>query len=330
MQHILALAVITHATRLEHRRPANPIKRIQQPGPARNRRERGNANIQRFEHALFHQPVLGCGKGIGGRAHRLSGVRQNFQRARRHVFELAGDVVAVGQLHQRVPVVPLAHNQPADIAGTGVFRRVDKRNPGAQRDTRQGQHAGQLAAAENARLHDVRGSLAASTASVWSCRQRRTLARISGRVRATMLAASKAALMAPALPVASVPTGTPPGIWAMESRESIPLSARDCMGTPSTGSTVLEATMPGRCAAPPAPATTTSMPRCSADPAHSNMTSGVRCAEMILTSCGTASASSTSTPWAMVSQSVFEPMMMPTSGELPMSVPLQGKQVILA
>ena len=45
--------------------------------------------------------------------------------------------------------------------------------------------------------------------------------------------------MAPGLPIASVPTGTPPGICTMESSESIPFSAADSMGTPSTGRQVL-------------------------------------------------------------------------------------------
>ena len=60
-------------------------------------------------------------------------------------------------------------------------------------------------------------------------------------------------MVAPGLPIASVPTGTPPGIWTIESSESSPWSAALCTGTPSTGSTVCAATMPGRCAAPPAP-----------------------------------------------------------------------------
>ena len=68
----------------------------------------------------------------------------------------------------------------------------------------------------------------------------------------------------PALPIASVATGTPPGIWTIDSSESSPCSAALCTGTPSTGSTVCAATMPGRCAAPPAPAMITSMPRASA------------------------------------------------------------------
>ncbi len=73
-----------------------------------------------------------------------------------------------------------------------------------------------------------------------------------------MAVASSAAFAAPAFPMASVPTGTPPGICTMDSNESIPLSALDSIGTPSTGSTVCAATMPGRWAAPPAPATITS------------------------------------------------------------------------
>ena len=64
-------------------------------------------------------------------------------------------------------------------------------------------------------------------------------------------------------PMASVPTGTPPGICTIESSESRPLSAWLWTGTPSTGSSVCAATMPGRWAAPPAPAMITSRPRAS-------------------------------------------------------------------
>jgi hypothetical protein len=79
-----------------------------------------------------------------------------------------------------------------------------------------------------------------------------------------MAVASRAAFTAPARPMASVPTGTPAGICTMETRESTPFSAADCTGTPSTGTTVLAAVIPGRWAAPPAPAMMTSRPRASA------------------------------------------------------------------
>ena len=47
-------------------------------------------------------------------------------------------------------------------------------------------------------------------------------------------------------------------------------------GTPTTGSGVIEATMPGRCAAPPAPAMITPIPRSLAVLAYSHSRSGVR------------------------------------------------------
>ena len=82
-----------------------------------------------------------------------------------------------------------------------------------------------------------------------------------------MRAASSPALAAPALPMATVATGTPLGIWTMERSESSPLSVDERTGTPMTGSTVLAAVIPGRCAAPPAPAMMTWMPRPSASSA---------------------------------------------------------------
>src|SRR5262249_43450328 len=95
---------------------------------------------------------------------------------------------------------------------------------------------------------------ASATASVWRLRHasRRPASALSWS--ANTLAASSAALMAPARPRARVRTGTPGGICTIEQSESIPAKALDSTGTPNTGSTVIDAVMPGRCAAPPAPA----------------------------------------------------------------------------
>jgi hypothetical protein len=90
--------------------------------------------------------------------------------------------------------------------------------------------------------------------------------------------------VAPELPIASVPTGMPAGICTVESRESIPFSALDWMGTPSTGSSVRAALTPARWAAPPAPAMITSSPRPSAPATYSSTRAGVRWADMTLTS----------------------------------------------
>ena len=74
-----------------------------------------------------------------------------------------------------------------------------------------------------------------------------------------MRTASRPALRA--FPIATVATGTPDGICTIDSRESIPSRCLRGTGTPITGSGVSAASMPGRCAAPPAPAMITFSPR---------------------------------------------------------------------
>ena len=74
-----------------------------------------------------------------------------------------------------------------------------------------------------------------------------------------MRTASSPALRA--LPTATVATGTPAGICTMDSRESMPSRYFSATGTPITGSGVTAASMPGRWAAPPAPAMITDSPR---------------------------------------------------------------------
>ena len=64
--------------------------------------------------------------------------------------------------------------------------------------------------------------------------------------------------------MATVATGTPAGICTMESSESCPERLEVFTGTPMTGSGVMAAAIPGRCAAPPAPAMITRKPRSTA------------------------------------------------------------------
>src|ERR1051326_3093265 len=92
----------------------------------------------------------------------------------------------------------------------------------------------------------------------------------------------------------------------------MPLSACVSTGTPSTGREVQAAAMPGRWAAPPAPAMITRNPRSRADAAYWRSLSGVRCAETIRHSCGTPSAVNVSDACDMVAQSDWLPMMRPT------------------
>ena len=76
-----------------------------------------------------------------------------------------------------------------------------------------------------------------------------------------MRAASTAALRALSTPTQA--TGTPGGIWAIDSSASSPPATdfEDVSGTPITGSGVWAATTPGSAADSPAPAMITRRPR---------------------------------------------------------------------
>mmetsp|Transcript_3420 Transcript_3420/g.13818 ORF Transcript_3420/g.13818 Transcript_3420/m.13818 type:complete len:268 (+) Transcript_3420:190-993(+) len=137
----------------------------------------------------------------------------------------------------------------------------------------------------------------------------------AGSTAPTMRAARRPALAA--LPMATVATGTPLGICRMLSAASTPdrpAAVEGVQGTPITGSGVMAATMPGRWAAPPAPAMMQRRPRAAAERAYSNMRSGVRCALTMVTSQPTPSSSSASAAARMVGRSLSLPIMMPTMG----------------
>ena len=131
-------------------------------------------------------------------------------------------------------------------------------------------------------------------------------------------------MTAPASPMASVPTGTPAGIWTMERRLSWPDSAFEGTGTPNTGSVVKAAVMPGRCAAPPAPAMMTLNPEVFAPLAKATSRSGVRWAETISASYPTSRASSVSAARRITVQSDWLPMMMATGFGAPLTGARRG------
>jgi hypothetical protein len=113
----------------------------------------------------------------------------------------------------------------------------------------------------------------------------------------------------------------------MESRLSRPDKAWLSTGTPSTGSAVQAAHIPGRWAAPPAPAMITASPRLRAERAYSASRSGVRCAETMRLSCGTSSIVSVSAACFSVAQSDWLPMMMPIFGPVT-TVPAGGGRTL--
>ena len=112
-----------------------------------------------------------------------------------------------------------------------------------ERVARQRQHPAELAAADDrrrvSRALPARVRVVRARSRVCVARNARSRSRYAVVGSATIAAASSAAFTAPARPIASVPTGTPAGICTIDSSESIPFSACDSTGTPSTGRCVL-------------------------------------------------------------------------------------------
>lgn len=129
----------------------------------------------------------------------------------------------------------------------------------------------------------VRSRLPFSVAwSFSSCWKSRIRASSSVSCAASIRTASSPALRAPA--TETVATGTPAGIWTIDISESMPSRYFSGTGTPMTGSGVTEASMPGRWAAPPAPAMIAFSPRSAARSPYVIISRGIRWAETTSTS----------------------------------------------
>src|SRR5919107_624233 len=127
-------------------------------------------------------------------------------------------------------------------------------------------------------------------------------------------ASRTAAFLALSTPTAA--TGTPGGIWAIDSSASRPpaMDVFDVSGTPMTGRSVCAATTPGSAADRPAPAMITRRPRMRALPAYSATVSGSRCALITRISKRTPRSLSSSPARSIAGMSLFEPITIPTSG----------------
>src|SRR5690606_2992340 len=250
--HHLALTVVTEACGLEHGRHANGGDRRLQLGLAAHGVEWRQRKAPAADESLLPQAILDDVQYLAAGPHRhVAGGA--FAGQRGHVLELEADHVDfLAEGGQRVEILVRGlHFLVGDLTGRGVpIRRVGM-DPVAHTLCRQGEHAAQLAAAqnpENGTRRDDLAQLSLSSRTRWACAVRNScsLQRKSGRLPARMEIASSAALRAPATPMAMVATGMPAGICRMDSNESMPCSALVWIGTPMTGSTVCEATMPGR------------------------------------------------------------------------------------
>jgi hypothetical protein len=122
----------------------------------------------------------------------------------------------------------------------------------------------------------------------------------------TICSASRAAFFAPS--IATVATGTPPGICTVASRASRPPMPDVLIGTPITGRVVDAASAPARWAALPAAAIMTCTPPAPAPRANSRAASGVRCAEMTRASQLTGKERSTANAGSRTGRSASLPM----------------------
>src|SRR5690606_27961508 len=122
---------------------------------------------------------------------------------------------------ERVPVIPWGGEHLSQVRNGGIRSGLEKAEAEAQREPRQGEHPPELSASENSDHGRLRapgiqravrhgegtdGSGSRSTASVRAARYCRSRSRRSGSSRARMEAARSAALIAPARPMARVPT----------------------------------------------------------------------------------------------------------------------------
>ena len=224
--HDLALAVVAEAAGLQHGRLADSGERGDQPVGRIDAREFGGSDAEAFDEFFLGEPVLRDGQHLRVGQHRLAR-REKRRGLGGDVLEFVGDDVDIRREaieRRHVEVVGLGH-AAHHIEGGRMRVRAEHMAAEAEPRGRQHQHAAELSAAQNAdgRVRPERPALrvhlssgASATASVCCLRQASSRFASAASVNASTLAASSAALIAPDLPIASVPTGTPGGICTME------------------------------------------------------------------------------------------------------------------
>ncbi len=224
----LALAVVAEAAGLDHRGQADARDRGAQGRRRRHIGVIGGADPQLFHEVLFGEAILRGFQDFPVGQQRTPR-RQDHRGGCGHILEfVSDDVDVVGEQLQRLDIgIFRASRVLHHVEGGGV--RIGREHLAFQPEPRRrhGQHPAQLPAAENSdgvarlQLHG-KGSRHAKpsgrslTASVCCLRHAAKRAASAGSFSASTEAASSAALTAPALPIASVPTGTPAGICTIE------------------------------------------------------------------------------------------------------------------
>lgn len=152
-QYLLALAVVTQGAGFQHGRQADAGHCGVQVCLREDVGECRGGDTQVAEHAFLEQAVAGDAQRFGAGVYRHE-LRKEGHGLGRDAFELEGDQVDfVGQLAQVVLVTVVGAQVLAQWRGTGIWCRIEEGEVHAQRGTRQGQHAAQLAATDYTDLH---------------------------------------------------------------------------------------------------------------------------------------------------------------------------------
>ena len=222
----LAFAVIAEAARFQHRRPSNPLDHRRELAGLGDRGKVRGADAEPRDEDLFREAILGRRENLRVGQHR-NARREKGRGLGRNVFEFVGDHIHVGgEAVERLGIGVIGHAHPVHhIEGRRVRVRRKHMALEAEPRGRQRQHAAKLAAAqdtdrglrlESGSVHAQESFGSSATEAVCRARQASRRSLSAGSLNASTLAASSAALMAPACPIASVPTGTPGGICTME------------------------------------------------------------------------------------------------------------------
>ena len=202
-----------------------PMTAASSPGSSDGDEVRG-ADAEPRDENLFRQAILGRRQNLRVGQDRNARCQKSGSLGR-NVLEFVGDHIHIAsEAVERLGVSVIGHGHPVHhIERRRV--RVRRKHVALEAELRcsERQHAAKLAAAQDTDrgLRVQNGSVHAqesfgSSATEAVCRARHASSRSlsAGSLNANTLAASSAALMAPACPIASVPTGTPGGICTIE------------------------------------------------------------------------------------------------------------------
>ena len=239
-----------------------------------DRRERRHRNAELAEQGFFREAILRDGQRARAREHR-NAFAEPLRRFGGDVFEIErGDVDSRGEFGERRFVAIIADHHRRELSGAGIGRGVHDQEAQAQRCAGKREHAGQLPAAEDADGGHGAMSFGAQRAAIRCADRRWQRRRRSG---ASRNAASAAAMSGSSRGQHRGGEQRRVGRAGLADRERRHGNSRRHLHDRQQRIEAVQrlrlhrhaehrqrglgGSMPGRCAAPPAPAMITSMPR---------------------------------------------------------------------